>query len=98
MISKANKGAVYQTPEDKVIVKQAKNKKRDKRRERVADEDEFESLFKKYKTNLMKKLDDDVEEAASNKRSGKKVEALPEFEEIEMSDWVKLPLFLSLLN
>ena len=75
---------MYLKEEDKIIVKQAKNKKRDKRRERVVEEDEFESLFSKYKTNLMKKLDDDVVEEAANKGKGKA--ALPEFEEIEMSD------------
>ena len=62
-------GKSYQTQEDKEIARQAKNKKRDKRRERATEEDHFDSLFTKYKTNLMKKLDD---EDAKTKKGGKK--------------------------
>ena len=62
-------GKNYQTQEDKEIARQAKNKKRDKRRERATEEDHFDSLFTKYKTNLMKKLDEDE---AKTKKGGKK--------------------------
>ena len=63
-------GKSYQTQEDKEIARQAKNKKRDKRRERATEEDHFDSLFTKYKTNLMKKLDD--EDKVKTKKGGKK--------------------------
>ena len=50
-------GKAYIDPEDKVIMKQQKQKKREKRRERVTEEDQFDSLFNQYKTKLEKKLD-----------------------------------------
>jgi len=34
--------------EDKELIKQAKNKKRDKRREKSKTEDDFDALFKSY--------------------------------------------------
>lgn len=59
--------------EDKTIVKQAKNKNREKRRERVADEDHFDELFKQYETKLKKRLAEPMPEG-------------PKFEEVELSD------------
>jgi len=49
-------GKVVQSKEDKEIVRQVKNKKREKRRERAGNEDEFETMFNKHKDKLEKKL------------------------------------------
>lgn len=65
----ASGGKTYQTKEDLDIAKQVKNKKREKRRERVKEEDQFDSLFNKYKKNLMKRLDE--EDAGKDKVNGK---------------------------
>ena len=54
-------GKRFASEEDKEIVRQMKNKKRDKRRERANEEDHFDNLFKKYKSSLLKKLDEQDE-------------------------------------
>ena len=61
------------TPEDKKIIKQAKNTKREKRREKATEEDEFDAVFKQYADKLTKRLKKPMEEG-------------PAFEEKVMSD------------
>ena len=81
-------GKSFQNEEDKEIVRQVKNNKRQKRRDnKAAEEDHFENLFDKYKTSLMKKLDKEDAEKKKNKSEKKESKvAEPEFEEIVMSD------------
>ena len=64
------------TTEDKELIKQAKNKKREKRRENAKTEDDFDALFKSYEQKLIKrlKLDENV------------VEKGKPFEEVDVSD------------
>jgi len=59
--------------EDKKIMKQQKNKKRAKRREDAKDEDEFDALFSKHKSTILKKLE-------------KENKLKADYEEVEMSD------------
>ena len=68
------KGSMY-TAEDRDIMKQSKNKKRQKRRDEAAEEDEFDSLFKGYKEKLEKKINEE------DKKGTKKE---PECEEIDI--------------
>jgi hypothetical protein len=78
-------GKLFLKEEDKEIVRQAKNNKRQKRRENKAtEEDHFEDLFDKYKTTLMKKLDQEDADKKAGKKSKKASEF--EFEEVVMSD------------
>lgn len=80
-------GKKFQNEEDKEIIRQVKNNKRQKRRDnKASEEDHFEDLFDKYKTSLMKRLDKEDED--KKKKTGKKEKnvAEPEFEEIVMSD------------
>ena len=81
-------GKSFQNEEDKEIVRQVKNNKRQKRRDNKAtEEDHFEDLFDKYKTSLMKKLDKEDAEKKKNKYGKKESKvAEPEFEEVVMSD------------
>jgi hypothetical protein len=39
-----------------LLIKQAKNKKREKRRDKSKTEDDFDALFKSYEKKLIKKL------------------------------------------
>lgn len=68
----SNKKAVY-TPEDKVLINQSKNAKREKRRDNAKTEEDFDALYKDYEKKLLKKL-------------GKEDKKGPAFEEIEFSD------------
>lgn len=60
-------------PEDKAIIKQAKNTKREKRRTKTAEEDEFDAALKTYQSKLLKRLKKDEPKGAP-------------FEEVVMSD------------
>ena len=62
--------------EDKELIKQAKNKKRDKRREKSKTEDDFDALFKSYEQKLIKRLKLDENTTEKGKP----------FEEIDISD------------
>ena len=44
------------TEDDKLLIKQAKNKKREKRRDKSKTEDDFDAMFKSYEKKLIKKL------------------------------------------
>lgn len=65
------KKPVY-TKEDKELIKQQKNNKREKRRENAKTEEDFDALYKTYEKKLLKRL--------GGKEEG------PAFEEIEFSD------------
>ena len=56
-----------------MLIKQAKNKKREKRRDKAKTEDDFDALFKSYEKKLIKKLNLGEEKGAK-------------FEEIDVSD------------
>ena len=87
-------GKVVQSVEDKEIVRQVKNKKREKRRERAGNEDEFETMFNSYKDKLEKKLDSKDKKAKEGKgkeekgkkESKKAKKEKADFEEVIMSD------------
>jgi hypothetical protein len=55
-----NKKKSVHTPEDKKIIKQVKNNKREKRRDIATEEDEFDSMFKNYTEKLSKRLKEPV--------------------------------------
>lgn len=61
------------TEEDKELIKQAKNKKREKRRDKAKTEDDFDALFKSYEKKLIKKLNLGEEKGTP-------------FEEVDVSD------------
>ena len=87
-------GKVVQSVEDKEIVRQVKNKKRENRRERAGNEDEFETMFNSYKDKLEKKLDSKDKKAKEGKgkeekgkkESKKAKKEKADFEEVIMSD------------
>ena len=64
------------TEEDKELIKQAKNKKREKRRDNAKTEDDFDELFKSYEKKLIKRL---------NLGEEKDSKGVP-FEEVDVSD------------
>lgn len=76
LADKQQRGKTSYTEDDKELIKQAKNKKREKRRDKVKTEDEFDALFKSYEQRLIKKL---------NLGEDKNEKGAP-FEEIDVSD------------
>ena len=63
--------------EDLEIAKKIRNKRKDVKRQKAKETDEFDSLLEKYKTKVLKRL---------KGPSGKAAEDGHAFEEIEMSD------------
>jgi len=55
------------------LIKQAKNKKREKRRDKAKTEDDFDALFKSYEKKLIKRLNLGEEKGTP-------------FEEVDISD------------
>lgn len=64
--------------EEKDIMKKVKNKKKDTKRKRARETDEFDSILDSYKNKFLKKFNESVKKQGEAK--GK------EFEEVEMSD------------
>ena len=62
------------TEEDKEIAKKVRNKKKEAKRQRSRETDEFDAILNKYKSKVLKKL------KLGNTDGG------PDFQEIEMSD------------
>ena len=70
----------FQNPEDEQIVRMSKNQKLKLRREKVKEEDDFDTIFKGYKSKIMAQIEkEDQEEKKSGKKKNKN-----EFEEIVM--------------
>jgi len=61
-------------PEDQKIVNQQKNKKREDRKKRTHEEDEFDQLLDTYKAKVLKKMKLDTGESGTT------------FEEVDVSD------------
>lgn len=62
------------TEEDRVLVKKARNKKKEARRERSRETDEFDEILSKYTSKILKKLGNAKEKGGHA------------FEEVELSD------------
>lgn len=71
-----DKGRVQVTEEERVIMKKVKGKKKDVKRAKAIETDEFDGLLEKYKSKLLKRI---------KTGPSKGVEG-PAFEELEMSD------------
>ena len=72
-VDKAKKAGTFGlTEEDKVIMKKVKGKKKEVKKRRARETDEFDDMFEQYKTKIMKGLE-------KGKAEG------PKFEEIEVS-------------
>lgn len=73
------KGLIGLTEEDREIMKKVKGQKKEAKRQRARETDEFDELMAKYKSKVLKSLKKKVAEGIQDKGE-------PEFEEIEMSD------------
>lgn len=63
--------------EEKEIMKKVKNKKKDTKRKRAREHDDFDEILESYQKKFLKKFNDALEKEDKSK---------PKFEEITMND------------
>ena len=69
------------TPEDREIIKKVKGKKKENKRQRARETDDFDELMQSYKQKILKSLSASGKLVSKPKSSGDH-----DFEEVEMSD------------